>query len=42
MNFLGSNIQAQGDIKKEILSQTGKTAAALTMFNKAWRLIVYN
>lgn len=39
--YLGSNVQASGDIQKEIRSQIGRAAAALTSLNKIQLLKIY-
>lgn len=39
--YLGSNMQANGDIQKEIRSQIGRAAAAFTSLNKTWLLKIY-
>lgn len=39
--YLGSNMQASGDVQKEIRSQIGRAAAALTSLNKIQLLKIY-
>ena len=39
--YLGSNVQANGNIQKEIRSQIGRAAAAFTSLNKIWLLKIY-
>lgn len=40
--YLGSNMQASGDIQNEIMSQIGKAAAAFICFKKSQSLKIYN
>lgn len=40
--YLGSNMQASGDIWKEIMSQIGKAATAFICLNKIQSLKIYN
>lgn len=40
--YLGSNMQASGDIQNEIMSQIGKAAAAFIYFKKIQSLKIYN
>lgn len=40
--YLGSNMQASGDIQNEIMSQIGKAAAAFICLKKIQSLKIYN
>lgn len=39
--YLGSTVQASGDISKEIMSQIGKAATTFICFNKSQSLKVF-